>query len=79
MRQNNIGKAIRDARSAAGLTRAQLATKAGGINRITVRRIETGETSNPRADTLSEIADALGLTVNDLLPRAKKRVAGARR
>jgi len=77
----NIGNAIREAREAVGLSRAGLAEKAGRINRLTVLRIETGETPNPRADTLKAIARALGCTVDSLLrePEPKRRAAGGRR
>jgi transcriptional regulator with XRE-family HTH domain len=78
MKQSGIANAIRSARSRAGLTRAQLAEKAG-IPRLTIWRIETGMTPDPRSDTLRRIATALGCTVDDLLREPEPKRPEAQR
>lgn len=58
-------RGLRAARQAAGLSLEQLGVKAG-ISGGTVGRIELGLHS-PRLDTMEAIADALDLSVADLL------------
>ena len=62
---------IRERREAAGLTQAELATRAV-IGRVTLTRIERGEHS-PRTETLMAIARALGVDVEDLILPAARR------
>ncbi len=59
-----IGITITQLRKAAGLTQEELAEKAG----VTVRTIQRIENNNsmPRAYTLRQIAEALGLSVQEL-------------
>ena len=47
------------------MTQAELAERAG-LEPITVRRIETGETRNPLASTLLLFADAMHCSIDDL-------------
>ena len=62
----DIGKRVRDAREARGLTQEGLARRAGvPLNRV--GRIETGTVTDPHYSTLSRIADGLGLSVGELL------------
>ena len=49
------------------MTQEQLAA-VSGVHRVTIARIETGETS-PKADTLKRLADALGVLVDDLMTK----------
>lgn len=53
------------ARKSAGLTRAQLAQSAQ-LDRTQLWRIETGRV-NPYDSTVGRLADALGISVRDLL------------
>ncbi len=62
----DIGKRIRTAREARGITQEELARRAGvPLNRV--GRIETGAVTDPRSSTLSRIADGLGMSVAELL------------
>ena len=63
--RETLGRRVREQRQSAQFTQAELA-KRSSIGRTTVARIESGEQS-PRFNTLSAIARALGLTVDDLL------------
>ncbi|MCE8441507.1 helix-turn-helix transcriptional regulator [Rhodovulum sulfidophilum] len=56
---------VRVYRALRGLTQAALAEKAG-VNRVTVAELETGRKQGS-AQTLKKIADALGVTVDDLI------------
>lgn len=38
-----------------------------GVPAATINRICTGKHNNPKIDTIRKIADALGVTVNDLI------------
>jgi transcriptional regulator with XRE-family HTH domain len=62
----DIGKRVRDAREARGLTQEELARRAGvPLNRV--GRVETGAVTDPHYSTLSRIADGLGMSVGELL------------
>lgn len=56
---HNVGRTIRDARTAAGLTQRDLADLSG-ISERTVRAIETG-TGNPALAAVAAAANTLGL------------------
>lgn len=60
----NGENALRVYRDLRGLTQAALAGKAG-VNRVTVAEIETGRKQGSVA-TLRALADALGITLDDL-------------
>ena len=62
----DIGKRVRDAGEARGLTQEGLA-RPGGVPLNRVGRIETGTVTDPHYSTLSRIADGLGLSVGELL------------
>lgn len=67
----DIGSEIRRAREARGWSQAKLAAGADmGVSGIS--QIETG-TRNPSVVTLSKIADALGVEVVELFPKAPDR------
>ena len=59
-------KGLRWWRRARGLTQAELA-EASGVERSHIGRLERGEVDEPRPDTLLRLAEALGVTVIDLL------------
>ncbi len=62
----DIGKRVRTAREARGITQEELARRAGvPLNRV--GRIETGAVTDPHFSTLSRIADGLGASVAELL------------
>ena len=60
------GDKIRVARAMKRITQEQLAEKAG-ISRVTLRKIENGQTKNMSIKTAMSIADALGLPLEFLL------------
>ena len=69
--RESLGGRIRERRETAGVTQAELSSRAG-IGRVTLTRIEKGEHS-PRTETLTAIARALGVEVEDLmLPPARR-------
>ena len=69
--RESLGGRIKGHREAAGLTQVELSTRAG-IGRVTLTRIEKGKHS-PRTETLTAIARALGVEVEDLiLPPARR-------
>lgn len=65
-----VGEAVREERLKAGLSLGQLA-EATGISKAHLVRLETKESSNPSLDILSRIADALEITVADLVGRPR--------
>lgn len=62
------GDRIREIRMARGLSQDQLAELAS-LNRVTVAKYETGRVE-PGAQALGRLADALDVTVDDLLGRS---------
>ena len=58
---------IREARIAKGLTQKDLARRMG-VDRSTVTKWENDQ-SNPKVAALSKLADALGVTTDELLRR----------
>lgn len=63
----DTGARIRDIRKDAGMSQDQLAELAS-LNRVTIAKYESGKVE-PGAHALSRIADALDVTVDDLLGR----------
>ena len=63
--RQTVGGRVRRFRQSSGLTQEALA-KAAGIGRVTLVRLENGEQS-PKFKTLKAVADALGVTTQDLL------------
>ncbi|AGP30098.1 XRE family transcriptional regulator [Corynebacterium terpenotabidum Y-11] len=76
MRAQAIGAALRDLRKSRGLTQDDLADQASdtGITRRTIYRIESGQTS-PSAVLLWALADALGVSLEELVHRAEALAA----
>jgi len=63
---DGLASNVRNARRRAGISQTDLA-KAARVGSGTVARIETGG-ENPRVSTLYRLAEALGVSVHDLLP-----------
>lgn len=61
-----IGKNIKKYRLKMGLSQDKLA-KLANVTYTTLVKIESGVNKNPTIKTLKKIADALGITVNDLI------------
>lgn len=59
---------LRDIRKQKGLTQAQLSA-VSGINRVSIAKYETG-ISVPSLKTAERLADALGVTVDQLIGKA---------
>jgi transcriptional regulator with XRE-family HTH domain len=65
-----IGERIRSERKTAGLSLSQMAVTTG-LSKTYLIRLETDPSSNPSLGVLRQIADALDITVADLLDRPK--------
>ena len=63
---SNITKTLRKLREAKGLSQEKLARLADVANN-TILKIEAGKNQNPTLDTLKKIAEALEVTVHDLI------------
>lgn len=57
-----------------GLSQNQLARNAD-ISQQNVQRLESGERTNPSFETVCKIADALGVSLDELRGKAKKKKA----
>ena len=62
----DIGESISNYRQLRGLTLPQLATRAG-VSKAFLWEIESGNSKRPGAETLWKIAEALGVTIADLM------------
>lgn len=62
----SLCKRVRSLRGERGLTQTGLAERAG-VSRRTIAEIELTAGANPTRATLEGIADALGVTVSDLV------------
>lgn len=62
---NGLQARIRAARERAGLTQAELARRVG-LAPNHIARLESGEKSNPRFETVARIAAELGLSLDEL-------------
>ena len=65
-----LGERIVLVRSERGMSLGDLA-EAAGLAKSYLSKIEKGEVLNPGLSTLTDVADALGVTVHDLLPQRK--------
>ena len=61
-----IAKNIKKYREKKGISQDKL-SKLAGITLHTITKIESGATPDPRIETVKKIADALGISVDDLL------------
>ncbi len=62
----NLSKNIKKLREAKGLSQEKLARLADVANN-TLIKMETGENKNPTLETLKKVAQALGVSVDDLI------------
>ena len=76
MRHAPIGEQVRAWRGVRGLSQRALAEKAGVVP-VLVARLELGQT-DPRLSTLTKLAEALKLTVGELVDSPTKRARGKR-
>ena len=63
---STIGKNIRQHRRKLGLSQDKL-SKIAGVAYNTIVKIESGENPNPTIDTLTKIAKALNIDINQLI------------
>lgn len=84
MNEEALGQALQAARKAAGLTQQQLCQKAQ-LSYSTLAKIERGAIKAPSIFTIHAIADAVGLSLNELLgdlipqkPQKKQSATGIR-
>ena len=61
-----IAENIKKYRKKKGITQDRL-SKLADINYNTIIKIESGATYNPRVETLKQIADALSVSIDDLM------------
>ena len=63
---STIAKNIKKYRNKMGISQDKL-SKLAGITLHTITKIESGATPDPRIETIKKIADALGVSVDNLL------------
>ena len=61
-----ITKNIKKYRTKLGISQDKL-SKLAGITLNTITKIESGATPDPRIETVKKIADALGVSIEDLM------------
>lgn len=64
--ESKIGETIKKYRKKRGISQDVLSKKAN-LAFHTIAKIEAGSTPNPRIETVKRIADALGVTLDDLM------------
>ena len=74
MGTTTIGEQVRRRRMALGLSLRQLSARSG-VPPSTIHGIERGHQTSPAIDTVSALAEALGVSVATLLRPRKKRAA----
>ena len=63
---STIAKNIKKYRAKQGISQDKL-SKIAGITLHTITKIESGATPDPRIETVKKIADALGVSIDDLM------------
>ena len=63
---STIAKNIKKYRGKMGISQDML-SKLAGITLHTITKIESGATLDPRIETVKKIADALGISIDDLM------------
>lgn len=66
----DLGRKLGQARRAKHLTQYGVAKRTGHLHRATLQRIELGEITRPRPETLQALAEVLDLNLDDLLALA---------
>jgi len=64
--KSTIGKNIKKYREKLGISQDRL-SKLAGMTFHTITKIESGATPDPRIGTAKKIADALGVSIDDLM------------
>ena len=64
--ESKIGKNIRKYRKKLGISQ-DILSKRANLAFHTIAKIEAGSTLDPRIETVKKIADALGVTLDDLM------------
>ena len=64
--KSKIGKNMKKYRKKLGISQDVLSKRAN-LAYHTIAKIEAGSTSDPRIETVKKIADALGVTIDDLM------------
>jgi len=64
--KSTIGKNIKKYRSKLGISQDKL-SKLADMTFHTITKIESGATLDPRIETVKKIADALGISIDDLM------------
>lgn len=64
--KSNIGKNIRKYRLQKKMSQDRL-SKLANVAFHTITKIESGDTPNPTIETVKKIADALGVSIDDLM------------
>ena len=64
--KSKIGEVIKKLRLGSGISQDALSKKAN-LAFHTISKIEAGSTPNPTIDTVKKIADALGVSLDDLM------------
>jgi transcriptional regulator with XRE-family HTH domain len=70
--RNGLGSRLRELRTKADLSQADLAI-ACGLDQGTVSRIESGDSKNPGLGTLEKLAAGLRVTIDDLRSDESRR------
>ncbi|MBA3362356.1 MAG: helix-turn-helix transcriptional regulator [Acidimicrobiia bacterium] len=66
----NLGRTLWQARRDQKLSAYEVAQRTGLLHRATIQRIESGESTRPRPETLQSLAEVLELNLDDLLALA---------
>lgn len=66
---HQLGQTVRARRIEVGMSATELARRTG-VTASTITRLEAGESAAPRAETIRNVALALGLPITDLLANA---------
>lgn len=69
-KSNNFGEAVREARTANGLTQEELASRAG-LDRSYIGGVERGE-RNPTLSVIERIAEGIGISLPELFSYSAK-------
>jgi transcriptional regulator with XRE-family HTH domain len=75
---SRIGERVRELRVAAGLSQQAL-SNAAGLSTSVVSQLEQGTNQDPRLSTLLALADAMGVTLDELAGRTPPAEASADR
>lgn len=69
---SGLGQALLDRRNAAGISRAELAVKAG-LSRNTLMKVEQGQTRDPGLLKVAAICRALSVSIDELVQEAERK------